>query len=163
MTDLPPESHRLDPDHHPTPFSAEQIRIASSNGRRNTFRVEADGVDAHHMCWEFLPGTDATAEFLTWTESIEGERLSEPEVRTASWPELQAHASYPTATTAIESTRITVGAGTFDCWCYESGQSESLTRAWFAKDLPGPPVLHESEVGGVIAYRSELVAVDRSR
>jgi len=66
--------------------------------------------------------------------------------------ELQAHASFPSKDTHIFEDRCQVPAGSFDCWVYrvrrrENGKLHEL-RYWFAKELPGPPVLLEEERAG---------------
>ena len=73
MSDLPPESHRLDPDHHPTPFSAAQIRDASGAGTSVTFRIDPPGEDAYLDRWEFLGGDDDGGLRRRWTETLEGD------------------------------------------------------------------------------------------
>ena len=81
----------------------------------------------------------------------------------ATWGELQTHASYPVATTSLTVADVSVAAGTFAGWLYETVDGESVTRAWFARRLPGPPVLIVTACAGDEVFRYELVAVEDPR
>jgi len=52
------------------------------------------------------------------------------------------HATYPAAHTRIEKTQLQVAAGRFDVVHY-SVAGEQRIEAWFARNLPGPPVRFE--------------------
>ena len=86
----------------------------------------------------------------------------DPPIRNRStWQQLKGHASYPAVSTKITETQVVVPAGTFDAWLYtvssdEDGHS-SVTRAYFAKKLPGAPVKHEVERDGKLVSRSVLI------
>lgn len=156
-TDLPPQHHRLADDRHPTPFSAEQIRAACAPGRLNAYLVVAAGADAYVDTWWFESGDEEGAEMAHLRSTAAGVPLGEPETSRATWRELQAHASYPAATTEVTTGQITTAAGTFDAWCYLTrGEAGEVTRAWFARTLPGPPVLMVTEKDGTEVFRYEL-------
>jgi hypothetical protein len=158
MSDLPPESHRLAPDHHPTPFSAEQIREASAAGTTITFRVEPPGFDPHLDRWEFLGGDVERGTRRRWTEALDGTVLEPPAEVESTWLDLQRHASYPCATTRMTTGTVRTPAGEFDCWIYVTTDDDgSVTRASFARTEPGPPVLLETERDGTIVFRMTLV------
>lgn len=160
---LPPERHRLDPAHHPTPFSADEIRVACAPGRRNVYRVTAAGAEAYLDTWTF-DGGDATRGQMTHLRTgLDGMPRSEVEHSSATWGELQAHASYPVATTTLTVTAVSIAAGTFDGWLYETVASDSVTRAWFARRLPGPPVLIVTERAGDEVFRYEMISFDDPR
>lgn len=159
MTDLPPESNRLRDDHHPTPFSAAQIREASPAGTSVAFLVEPAGAEPYVDRWEFLESDDRVARRRQWRETVDGGLLEEPIVAEATWVELQGHASYPAASTTVEAGRAAVPAGEYDCWIYTRQEGDSTTRAAFAKDLPGPPVLVEAHRAGEPAFTMSLLEV----
>lgn len=162
-SDLPPPDHRLEPGHHPTPFSAAQIRAACGPGRRNEYRVTtADGA-SHHTVWWFEDGDADGATIARHHADLDGNPMTEVTRSRSSWLDLQRHASYPAATTQIEHGEITTPAGTFACWCYVAADGDDVTRAWFARSLPGPPVLVTTTRDGVAVFRSELVAVTDPR
>jgi hypothetical protein len=53
---------------------------------------------------------------------------------------------------------VDVEAGRFGGWRYRSRSGDgTVTTAWFARDLPGPPVLVEVESGGTVVHRTELI------
>ncbi|MCJ7726824.1 MAG: hypothetical protein MUP76_10610, partial [Acidimicrobiia bacterium] len=39
--------------------------------------------------------------------------------------------------------------GTFECWKYTIDTGRIVSRAWFACDLPGPPILKSDTVDGI--------------
>jgi len=160
MGDLPPESHRLTPDTLPTPFSADQIRDACRPGRSNSFLVEKPGFDAYVSRWEFVTGDDAGADSVRWTETLDGEALGPREESHGTWGEFQHHAAYPADRTVISAESIDVPAGRYACWCYTTTDpGHEVTRAWFARDLPGPPIRVVTEVDGTTVFSSTLIAV----
>jgi hypothetical protein len=162
-TDLPPLHHRLADDHHPTPFSAAQIRDACAPGRRSTYRVTAGEAVPYLDVWWFEAGDAAGADMVHLRTTAAGTPLGAPERSRASWEELQAHASYPVATTTVDTEAVTTPVGRFEAWRYTTVAGDGVaTRAWFARNLPGPPVLIVSERGGAEVFRYELTAVERA-
>ena len=79
MRGLPDESHRLRPDHLPTPFSAAQIRAASRPGREVRSLVVRAGADPVVRAIRFLAGDADGGDGESWMETPDGARLSEPE------------------------------------------------------------------------------------
>lgn len=162
MSDFPPDTHRLSPDAHPTPYSAEQIRAASSEGTVITYRMETLDGDPYLDRWEFLGGDGDRARRRRWTESIDGEVLEEPTEVESSWLDLQRHASFPAATTRLMTGSAITPAGEFDCWVYVTANDDgSITTASFARSEPGPPVLMESRREGEVLFRMVLVEAIR--
>ena len=137
----PPESNRTQPDHAPTPYSAAQIRTACGAGRRNTYRIDAAGEAPYLMATVWLGGGEDSGEAEFSKLEPNGERIAGPGRTEMEWADLQAHASYPAEYTTIEETSIETAAGTFDVWLYTVTRDGLVERAWFAKDLPGPPVM----------------------
>lgn len=137
--DLPPEANRLRADHLPTPFSAADIRRACAPGRRNVFLIEAAG-ESHHLIWEFVAADDDGGEGVSEQRSLEGDQLSPPTRDRSTWAELQAHASFPASQTEITPTVIDTPPGAFPAWLYTISDGTTIKEAWFARDLPGPPV-----------------------
>ncbi len=161
---LPPSSHRLDEDNHPTPFSADQIREACGPGRRNVYRVTAAGSDPYINTWWFEDGDAEGADIVSVNSKVDGSPISGPNRRRSTWLELQRHASYPVATTTVSTVRVTTHAGEYDAWCFQSEEEDgTVTNASFARDLPGPPVLIVAEKAGEVVFRSELIEVHSPR
>lgn len=90
-----------------------------------------------------------------------GEPLGDPRSAPVTWADLESHATYQADHTRVETTEVTVPAGTFSAWLYivEEDTSEGLkvTRAWFAPELPGAPVKHVVELDGQLRSTMELV------
>ena len=159
---LPPETHRLRPDHLPTPFSAAQIRAANPPGRVVTFVITTPGEPEVRNVTAWLDGDEAVARFRTSDLSAAGVLLGPPTEGEAAWEELQAHASFPAAATTVEEASVEVPAGRYACWLYTvtSGgdEAKTVTRFWFARDLPGPPVRLERRVGETVVMTMVLAA-----
>jgi hypothetical protein len=148
MAPLPPDEHRMRPDHSPTPFSAEQIREACAPGRVNVYLIEERDAEPVLLRWEFVAGDADSAEAVYQTVTEDGTAIGEAARSTSRWADLQAHASHPADTTEIVEGAVTVPAGTFECWRYAVRDGTILSTSWFAKDLPGPPVLKVDRVDG---------------
>ncbi len=155
---LPPEDHRLQPDHAPTPFSAAQIRDGCPAGRTIRVRREAPGdtptdrvirfveVDAYGAVQEFQPADP------------EDRPVGEAAKRRSSWLELQSHASQPAVATAIDEVDLSLPFGVEACWRYTVMNEEGSTIFWFAKRLPGMPVQVEEWIGEARVSRTVMVA-----
>ena len=76
MTDTDPL--RLQPDHLPTPFSAEEIRQGCRPGRELRLRVEQPGEDPAIYVLRFIDGDAATGVQESWDETPSRERIGEP-------------------------------------------------------------------------------------
>lgn len=130
----------MQPDHAPTPFTADQIREACPVGRQSTFRVEMPGRTPFLQTFHFVEA-DAEGAMVRFTLRDEGGKfLGEPTTSRSDWRGFQAHASFPAAGTTITETEETVPAGTFVGFLYRVVTEETNVEAFFAKSLPGPPV-----------------------
>lgn len=143
MTDL----HRLSPDDLPTPFTAEEIREACQPGRELRFRVERLGQEPVVHVARYVGGDAETALQESWDESPAGNRLSEPSTSHETWLELQAHASFPVASTERIDETIDIAAGSFACLRYTQAVDDGTRTFWFAKELAGQPVRWEVSSG----------------
>ena len=149
----------LRPDHLPTPFTADEIRVGCPPGRTVRALVMEEGTDPHVRVTRFLSGDVVGAEQESWTETPDGVRLSEPERRRSTWLEFQGHASMPAATTDIAEEVIDIPAGRYDCLRYTRRDDDhSVDTFWFAKSAPGMPLRFESRVSGELAFSSTAIA-----
>ena len=154
---MPDESHRLRPDHHPTPFSAAQIRDAFVVGREvRSLTVRADEEPYVHVRRN-ISADAATGVYEVWTETPEGERISEPEQGGSTFLELQGHASMPVAATTIEPVVIDIPMGRYDGLLYTRTDGDTVDTFWFATALPGAPVRMEKRVDGELLYSSTAI------
>ena len=155
---IPPESHRLQPDHHPTPFSAAQIRDAHAVGREVRSLTVRAGAEPYIHVRRNVSADDDNGVFEVWTETPEGDRISEPEQASSTFLELQQHASMPIAATAIEPVEIDGPMGRFDGLRYTRVQGDMVDTFWFALARPGAPVRIESRVGGKVVFSSTAIS-----
>ncbi len=51
----------------------------------------------------------------------------------------------------------TTDMGTFECLLYTVDDGRSVARFWFARDLPGMPIVMETEVGGTVVFRMTML------
>jgi hypothetical protein len=156
-----PESHRLQPDHHPTPFSAAQIRDAWEIGRVVRSLVTRRGdEDVVHVTRNLAADEDG-GTYEVWTESADGTRLSEPDQGRSTWLELQRHASMPIDATTIEPMTVDVPMGRYDGVRYTRTDGDKVDAFWFALSLPGAPVRFESRAGGALMFSSIAISEER--
>ena len=154
---LPPESHRLRPDHLPTPFSAAQIRDGCPSGRIIRLREESAREEPTFRRIIFTEvDAEASVQELQSTDA-DGTPLGEASLGRASWLDLQRHASQPADATTVEEVRLALPFGEFDCWLYTVMAPDAELRFWFAKELPGMPAQIERRVDGSLAARSLMI------
>jgi len=154
--ELPPE---LRPENFlPVPFSAAQLSEGFSLGTTLSFDLSGSQTPAMTVDWKVVKHTDKTVDIEFTPKPKEGER---PPVNTETfaWGQLESHASFPKNLATRKEMSFTVKAGTFDVWHYEvrPPDGRSIERYYFAKRLPGPPVLHSVEVDGVEVHRMEML------
>jgi len=169
-SDLPPEENRMQPDHLPTPFSAEELKAFNVPGYRTLFRIEGEGRAPVLNDTVWLPSEEGLAVFSNRMKTPDGVPIGEVQTGTAEWEELQSHASFPAAATSLSTETIEVPAGKFDCWRYDvarevpsDGQAPRtlVMTFWFAKELPGPPVLMEHRLDGRVTMTMTLLSCTR--
>ena len=161
----PPAANRMQPDHAPTPFSAEEIRSGCPRDRKIVFQVEVYGKPLLYRTITFVTVNPEDAVLETVTTGMDGKKIGKKQMTIAKWKDLQAHASFPGAQTEIRPEDHSTPAGTFDCWQYTvtsaKGGKKNVQRYWFAKSLPGPPVYVEETVDGRIAYKMTMLKTGR--
>ena len=154
----PPESHRLRPDHLPTPFSAAQIREGCPVGRTIRLREESAGEAATFRRIVFTEVDGETSVQELQATDADGTPLGEASPGRSTWLDLQRHASQPAEATTVEEVRLALPFGDFDCWLYTVRAPDAELRFWFAKELPGMPVQIERSVDGVPIGRTVMIA-----
>ena len=157
MAGMPDESHRLRPDHHPTPFSADQIRDGFVPGRIVRSEVVVAGEAPKFHVRRHVRAEPDAGVYAFWTEGPDGEQLEVPEEGASNWLELQGHASMPIDATTVEPVTIDVPMGRYDGLLYTRVDGDTVDRFWFALALPGAPVRMEERVGGDLVYSSTAI------
>lgn len=160
---LPPEAHRLQPDHLPTPFSAAQIREASRAGRTIRMRDEAPGEAASFRRIRVIEVDAEGAVHEYQATDPDGTPLGESSRRRSTWLDLQRHASQPADATTVDEVELTLPFGNFACWRYVVRDAGAELRFWFAQPLPGMPVQVEEWSAGALTGRFTMIAIDWGR
>lgn len=147
----------------PTPYTAEEIRLACPEGRQDTFRVEEGTDEAVLRQMTFLRHTEDGAVVRSELVDVEGVTLGKAQESSATWDDFRRHAEYPAGGTTVTNAKITTPAGDFEARYYviegaDEADDGQVTHAWFADDLPGPPVLMEIRVNDTTVFRMELVS-----
>lgn len=155
---LPPENHRLQPDHAPTPFSAAQIRAGCPAGRTIRVRSERRDEPTTYRVIRFVDVDDDGALQEFRSTDADGRPIGDARRHRSSWLELQGHASKPAATTVIEELDLLLSFDVEACWRYTVTGAEGVTIFWFAKRLPGMPVQVEEWIGDAQVGRTVVVA-----
>ncbi len=154
------DPHILAPDHLPTPFTAAEIRDASPPGLAVTVVREAEGQPPTVSVTRFVDGDEEGSTRERQVLTADGEPAGEPARARATWLDLQAHASFPSATTARTEEAIDTPMGRLACLRYDVVEGDSRQTFWFARTLPGMPVRVERWRDGRL---DELVVMTEHR
>lgn len=152
------DPHVLAAGQAPTPFTADEIRDATTVGKTLRRLVEVAGREPYLRISRYVDCDEAGATLERSEFSLDGTPLDEPETDRVTWLDLQAHASFPAEATTIESERIETGLGELDCLRYTVREGATEKLLWFATDLPGMPVRMETRVDGELVMTVSAVA-----
>lgn len=131
----------------PAPFSWEEIRAATKSGRTYRYKVEVPGKPPKERTLTFTKVDDDGAEIIAGSSA---KRLG--------WPALQKHAEFPKDRTTNREETVKLPAGKFDCMVYEvKGEDGEVSTYYFARTLPGAPVLFYVEQDGKRVKTTTLV------
>ena len=123
----------------PAPFSWEEIRSATKSGRTYRYKVEVRGKPAKERVLTFVKVDADGCEIFAGGESP----------KRKGWPSLQKDSEFPKERVQAREETVKLPGGKFDCMVYEvSGNDGEVTTYYFAKNLPGAPVLFFTDVDG---------------
>jgi hypothetical protein len=151
------DPHILDPDHHPTPFTAAEIRAASRPGRTVRQRIEVDGEPTVLRIQQWQSVDDDGATRVVGTLEADGSWTDVRRSR-STWLALQGHASMPIATTTIAEVTLDTPMGPLACLRYTALDGDATDTFWFARDYPGMPVMTERTEGGRVVERVTMLS-----
>lgn len=134
------DAHVLDPGHAPTPFTAAEIRDATSPGLTIETTTEVGARVTELTRTTFVACDDEGTSFEQRTFDADGCPTADPVTRRATWDELQAHASFPLEATRRAFQVVELPIGTRRCLRYVVERDGVRMTFWFAVDLPGQPV-----------------------
>jgi hypothetical protein len=116
---------------YPAPFTAEQIRAATKNGRTYRYKVELPNAPTKEYAITFRSVDQAGAEIAQGGTTP----------KRMAWITLQQHAEFPKDKTSTHEEKLKTPAGKFECIVYEVRGEEGETWTYFfARKLPGAPV-----------------------
>jgi hypothetical protein len=124
---------------YPAPFSSDEIRAATRAGRTYRFRVEVPGKKPRERVLTFTKVDESGAEIFSGS--------GEP--KRVGWPTLQRHSEWPKDRVKTREETVKLPGGKFDCMVYEvRGDDGEVSTYFFARNLPGAPVLFYTEQDG---------------
>jgi hypothetical protein len=151
------DPHVLHPGHHPTPFTAAEIRAASRAGRTVRQLIEVDGEPPETTVQVFIDVDDDGATRVVYRVTPDGS-LEEARRSRSTWLDLQEHASMPETTTTVDAVTIDTPMGPLACLRYTALDGEAVETFWFARSMPGMPVRTEHTEGGHVVERVTMLA-----
>lgn len=150
--------HQGEGGNAPTPYTADQIRDATRVGRSYEFRVEVPGQPTKRRLLTFTKVDDAGGDVRTDVLDDDGKVTEPSKTNHAAWDELRRHAEFPKSLVTIsDAPAVTLPAGTFECLHYAVKEEGSESHFFFAKSLPGAPVLFYTEKGGARVMTTTLL------
>jgi len=153
------DPHVLDPEHLPTPFTADEIRAAAPDGYIvETLTEEADGTVARQRT-VFVDGDEDGVTMRVEVVDEAGSPVGDERAGRARWLDLQGHASFPAAVATRSSEQIETPLGALDCLRYEVGMADRTMVFWFSVDHPGMPVRHLAHRDGAVESTTTVTAI----
>jgi hypothetical protein len=133
---------------YPAPFTAEQIRDATKNGRTYRYKVEVPDQPAHEYTITFRKVDQAGAEVYSGAGTP----------KRMGWNILQSQAEFPKDKVKTHDEKLKTPAGKFECIVYDvAGENDEVWTYYFAKKLPGAPVFFYCERHGKRLRTTTLV------
>lgn len=133
---------------YPSPFTAEQIKAATRNGRTYRYKVEMPNKPTKEYAITFRNVDDGGAEVHSGGDKV----------KRMSWSALQQQAEFPKDKTQTHEEKLKTPAGKFECIVYEVTMDEGeVWTFYFAKKLPGAPVYFFAERNGKRLRTTTLV------
>lgn len=134
------DTHVVREGHAPTPFTADEIRLASAVGKTLTLLAEVEGEPPSLRLRRYVEVDEEGATIEFSRQSIDGQVLEPASLHRTTWLELQSHASFPSSSVTIEPDMIDIDLGLLECLRYTSVDGRDVTTFWFARAHPGMPV-----------------------
>jgi hypothetical protein len=151
------DPHVLRADHHPTPFTAADIRAGSNVGRTVRQRIEVEGEPTVLRIQQWESADDEGATRVSGTLQPDDSWTDVRRSR-SSWLDLQRHASMPIATTTIDEVVLDSPMGPLECLRYTAVDGDAIETFWFARDYPGMPVMTERTENGRVVERVTMLS-----
>jgi hypothetical protein len=151
------DPHILGPGLLPTPFTADEIRAGCPDGRLIRLLVEVDGQEPFHRTNRFVGGDAEGSTIESQRLTLDGRPLGELDAARTTWLQLQAHASFPAATTTRAAETVETPLGTNECLRYTRTDGTAVSTFWFARSAPGMPIRYQAEESGRVVSRVTMI------
>jgi hypothetical protein len=151
------DPHVLGPGLLPTPFTADEIRDGCPDGRIIRLLVEVDGQEPFLRTNRFIGGDAEGSTIESQRLTVDGQPLGDVEAGRTTWGQLQAHASFPAATTTRTAETIDTPLGSKSCLRYAKTDGATVSTFWFATSAPGMPIRYQSEESGRVTSRVTMI------
>jgi hypothetical protein len=140
------------------PFSVEQLQEGCRPGRSSTYHMEIANRSPYFEVTRYVKANEAEVHIESQRLSASGAPRGNQVKAHSTWKAMSERGWYPDEWTVITDERVETPAGAFDCRVYEvTSHGETVDRYYFARDLPGPPVLHTRHVDGALQLTMTLV------
>jgi hypothetical protein len=133
---------------YPAPFTAEQIRDSTKNGRTYRYKIEMPNKPTKEYAITFRNVDASGAEIYNGADTP----------KRMGWAALQRDAEFPKDKTTTHEEKLKTPAGKFECIVYDvAGDEGEVWTFYFAKKLPGAPVFFYAERHGKRLRTTTLV------
>jgi len=156
-TDRATDPHVLGPGLLPTPFTADEIRAGCPDGRLIRLLVEVDGQEPGLRTNRFVAGDAEGSTIESQRLTLDGRPLGDVDAARTTWQQLQAHASFPAASTTRTAETIETPLGTNECLRYTRTDGTTISTFWFARSAPGMPIRYQAEESGRVVSRVTMI------
>lgn len=143
----------------PTPYTAEQIRDAWTEGLEVWATVKMQGNEQASVM-EVEGWSPEGATICSQARDAAGEPLGRRQCAESTWEELRLHGSFPAGRASRERHSETTPLGDLEGWLYRlEGEDGLVTESFFADSTPGTPAIMRRTKGGEIFF--EMVMTRR--
>lgn len=147
----------------PTPFTPNQIRIGMPRGTHIRFEIGSLDQAPVVSDWRVLDATETDMELEESMVGPDGAPIGEAHRQRYTWVELCQHAAFPADKAVRMEAQVQTPHGTLPAWLYEVKSVDAdgtpyIERYYFARAMPGPPVLVEASRGSVVLSRMKMVS-----
>ena len=144
----------------PVPYPPGTLQASIPRGSVMVQKVEEDGKTPYWLRTEFVATDGTGCTMKVSIEAEDGTAMGEAMQGTATWTELESHAHFPNKNTTIFEETLDTPIGRHATKRYEvtseKDGEQTLTRMWFASDLPGPPIKMETYRDGKLTMKMVL-------
>jgi hypothetical protein len=135
----PPEEKKPRGPVYPAPYTAEQLRDATKEGRTYRFKVEVPDKPTKEYAITFRKVDKGGAELSTGGDSA----------KRVGWLALQQQSEFPKDKVTTRREKLKTPAGKFDCMVYVvDGEDGEVFTYYFPKKLAGAPVFFHVDRDG---------------